>query len=86
MRLKYRIKNIISPRKHNAIVKEIIVLQEQKRVLQEEKNKTLRLMERGILGDRVAGDFYVLCAELRSIESKLLVKKQAWKNLPKIPF
>lgn len=82
MKLKYRLKNIIFPRKHNDIVKEIIALQEQKRMLQAEKDKMLRLMERGFLGDTVAGYFYALCDRLRNIESELLVKKQTWKNLP----
>ena len=80
MKLKYKLRNIFFPRKHDKLVYEIWRLLVEIKRCRSQINAYEKLMEKAILGDRMWENYDGWCSDFRYYKRHLEEKKEQWKN------
>lgn len=80
MKLKYRLRNMFFPRKHDKLVYEIWGLLVEIKRCHAQINAYEKLMDRVILGDRIWENYDGWHRDLRYYNRLLKEKKKQWKN------
>lgn len=80
MKLKYRLRNMFFPRKHDKLVYEIWGLLVELKCCRAQINAYEKLMDRVILGDRIWENYEGWYRNLRYYNRLLKEKKEQWKS------